>query len=176
MKIKLVGLLIATLALGIVVGGVVIPVFLHPLAYLSYHITGSPVVTPPPQFLIIPAHINLGNLAPGEGGTAFGNATITIKNSGYYRILLFNADQLKGVFNIFNVMIQIGSQKVTLTLENNSAIVNLPLAGTYNVQVEVFYHVSEYPHGALTTNNMPFLMMSEINMTHPHPIPLNSSE
>ncbi|MEJ2780219.1 hypothetical protein WIW89_04730 [Stygiolobus sp. CP850M] len=131
-----------------------------PLSYISYNViqtnNNSNNSTE-----IIPAYINLGNITAGETGTVSANATLVISSNGTYEIQLLHTEKLSKVFSSFNVTINIGNTTLTLTLHHDDQELNLT-AGKYNVIITIHYKVSDNPHGDLSVNNEPLLLI------HPH--------
>jgi 2,5-dioxopentanoate dehydrogenase len=125
-----------------------------PLSYISYNV----VQTNNNSTEIIPACINLGNITAGETGTVSANATLVISSNGTYEIKLLHAEKLSKVFFSFNVTINIGNVTLTLTLHHYDQELNLT-AGKYSVIITIHYKVSDNPHGDLSVNNEPLLLI-----------------
>ena len=98
-----------------------------------------------PQVILNTANLNLGNLAPGQLGTASANTTMTVNTSGNYTFEL-NENPIKSVFSSFNVTIIVGNKILYLTEGQNDVHTYLS-NGTYQVQIKVSYQVSQNPEG-----------------------------
>ncbi|QGR19999.1 hypothetical protein [Stygiolobus azoricus] len=125
-----------------------------PLGYISYNV----IQTNNNSTEIIPAYINLGNITAGETGTVSANATLVISSNGTYEIKLLHTEKLSKVFSSFNVTISIGKTTLTLTLDHDEQELNLT-TGKYNVVITIHYKVSDNPHGDLSVNNEPLLII-----------------
>jgi len=98
-----------------------------------------------PQVILNTANLNLGNLTPGQLGTASANTTMTVNTSGNYTFEL-NENPIKSVFSSFNVTIIVGNKILYLTEGQNDVHTYLS-NGTYQVQIKVSYQVSQNPEG-----------------------------
>jgi len=98
-----------------------------------------------PQVILNTANLNLGNLAPGQLGTASANTTMTVNTSGNYTFEL-NENPIESVFSSFNVTIIVGNKILYLTEGQNDVHTYLS-NGTYQVQIKVSYQVSQNPEG-----------------------------
>jgi len=128
-----------------------------PLSYISYNVIQTNNNSNN-NTEIIPAYINLGNITAGETGTVSANATLVISSNGTYEIQLSHTEKLSKVFSSFNVTINIGNTTLTLTLYHYDQELNLT-AGKYNVIITIYYKVSDNPHGDLSVNNEPLLLI-----------------
>ncbi|BCU69434.1 hypothetical protein [Stygiolobus caldivivus] len=129
-----------------------------PLAYISYNVINT---SNDNSTEIIPAYLNLGNITPGQTGTVSSNATVIISSNGTYEIKLLHVEKLSKVFSSFNVTITIGNTTVTFNLYHHDQDLNLT-SGKYLVLIVIHYTVSTHPHGDLSVNNEPLLIL------HPH--------
>jgi hypothetical protein len=98
-----------------------------------------------PQVILNTANLNLGNLTPGQLGTASANTTMTVNTSGNYTFEL-NENPIESVFSSFNVTIIVGNKILYLTEGQNDVHTYLS-NGTYQVQIKVSYQVSQNPEG-----------------------------
>lgn len=110
------------------------------------------------QTQVIPAYINLVNIAPNESGNATAKASVNISSSGYYTIELEHSDQLQEDFSKFVVYVNIDNYSIALSLENDTANVYLA-KGFYNVTILVVYQVAQNPQGDLTVIQEPLLVI-----------------
>ncbi len=98
-----------------------------------------------PQVILNTANLNLGNLTPGQLGTASANTTMTVNTSGNYTFEL-NENPIESVFSSFNVTIIVGNKILYLTEGQNDVHTYLS-NGTYQVHIKVSYQVSQNPEG-----------------------------
>ncbi|MEM3802293.1 MAG: hypothetical protein QXR34_07385 [Saccharolobus sp.] len=148
-KMLALGIILTTLlAGGIVIGEQVSGV----LANISYT-----VISPQASIQTIPVSFNLGNLTAGQKGSLSENATITISTNGTYTIKLVE-DSLDGVFSEFNVTIHIANYTFTLKLHGKHVYSLYLNKGTYVVNINISYVVSQNP-ASKSVSNAPFLII-----------------
>ncbi|PLC67888.1 hypothetical protein B7L70_06260 [Vulcanisaeta sp. EB80] len=138
------------------------------LAYISYHLA----IPPPPTYTVVSAYINLGNLTPGESGTASATAQLYVNSSGYFKVQLHH-EGMDDVFSNFTVVITIGNQTLTLNLHRDEAIVYLA-PGNYTVSITVYYTVKPNPHGPPNVVNKPLITIKPAG-EHEHEETSNNS-
>lgn len=129
-----------------------------PLAYISYHLMTS---THNASVIIVPAYINLGNISPKQHGVISANATIELKENGTFIVKLLHKEKFEKVFSNLTIVLTIGKESVTLSLDHTSQNITLS-SGNYTVIITVYYTVSAHPKGDHNVFKEPFIIIHPI--------------